>query len=180
MAGHGHDDLHLGDVAPLDVKVLTVSDGVVHGVREDRSGAALVNRCEAEGWTVVDTAVTADGTEAVAEAIRALAIGFHGLVVTAGGTGFGPRDQTPEGTLAVLDRQAPGLAEAMRLANPLGRLSRGVAGTCGTTLVLNTPGSSKGCVECLEAVVDVVPHAVSLLVDNSDPHPSGEGSGTGG
>ena len=180
MAGHGHDDLHLGDVAPLDVKVLTVSDGVVHGVREDRSGAALVDRCEAEGWTVVDTAVTADGTEAVAEAIRALAIGFHGLVVTTGGTCFGPRDQTPEGTLAVLDRQAPGLAEAMRLANPLGRLSRGVAGTCGTTLVLNTPGSSKGCVECLEAVVDVVPHAVRLLVDNADPHPSGEGSGTGG
>ena len=108
MAGHGHDDLHLGDVAPLDVKVLTVSDGVVHGVREDRSGAALVDRCEAEGWTVVDTAVTADGTEAVAEAIRVLAIGFHGLVVTTGGTGFGPRDQTPEGTLAVLDRQAPG------------------------------------------------------------------------
>jgi len=109
-----------------------------------------------------------------------LAIGFHGLVVTTGGTGFGPRDQTPEGTLAVLDRQAPGLAEAMRLANPLGRLSRGVAGTCGTALVLNTPGSSKGCVECLEAVVDVVPHAVRLLVDNADPHPSGEGSGTGG
>lgn len=180
MAGHGHDDLHLADVAPLDVKVLTVSDGVVHGVREDRSGAALVDRCEAEGWTVVDTAVTADGTEAVAEAIRALAVRFHGLVVTTGGTGFGPRDQTPEGTLAVLDRQAPGLAEAMRLANPLGRLSRGVAGTCGTALVLNTPGSSKGCVECLEAVVDVVPHAVRLLVDNADPHPSGEGSSTGG
>ena len=180
MAGHGHDDLHLGDVAPLDVKVLTVSDGVVHGVREDRSGAALVDRCEAEGWTVVDTAVTADGTEAVAEAIRSLAVGFHGLVVTTGGTGFGPRDQTPEGTLAVLDRQAPGLAEAMRLANPLGRLSRGLAGTCGTALVLNTPGSSKGCVECLEAVVDVVPHAVRLLVDNADPHPSGEGSSTGG
>ena len=65
----------------------------------------------------------------------------------------------------------PGLAEAMRLVNPLGRLSRGAAGTVGTTLVLNTPGSSSGCVECLEAVIDVVPHAVRLLVDNADPHP---------
>ena len=179
MAEAGHDGFHHGSGVPLDVKVLTVSDGVVHGVREDRSGAALVACCEAEGWTVVETAVTADGVDAVAEAIRALADGFHGLVVTTGGTGFGPRDQTPEGTLAVLDRQAPGLAEAMRLVNPLGRLSRGVAGTCGTSLVLNTPGSSKGCVECLGAVVDVVPHAVRLLVDNADPHPSGEGSGAG-
>ena len=68
----------------------------------------------------------------------------------------------------------------MRLVNPLGRLSRGVAGTIGCALVLNTPGSSKGSVECLEAVSDVVPHAVRLLVDNADPHPSGEGSGTGG
>ena len=179
MAETGHEGSHHGGGVPLDVKVLTVSDGVVHGVREDRSGAALVALCEAEGWTVVGTAVTADGADAVAEAIRALADGFHGLVVTTGGTGFGPRDQTPEGPLAVLDRQAPGLAEAMRLVNPLGRLSRGVAGTCGTSLVLNTPGSAKGCVECLGAVVDVVPHAVRLLVDNADPHPSGEGSGAG-
>jgi len=176
MAGHHHGSDH---GPPLAVKILTVSDGVVHGVREDRSGAALVERCESQGWTVVEAAVTADGTDEVAAVLRRLADGFHGLVVTTGGTGFGPRDRTPEGTLAVLDRQAPGLAEAMRLVNPLGRLSRGVAGTIGTTLVLNTPGSSKGCVECLEAVVDVVPHAVRLLVDNADPHPSGEGSGFG-
>ena len=125
------------------------------------------------------TGVAADGVDAVAGAIRALVDGFHGLVVTTGGTGFGPRDHTPEGTLAVLERQAPGLAEAMRLVNPLGRLSRGVAGTSGTSLILNTPGSSKGCVECLGAVMDVVAHAVRLLVDNADPHPSGEGSGAG-
>ena len=102
-----------------------------------------------------------------------LADGFHGLIVTTGGTGFGPRDATPEGTKAVLDREAPGLAEAMRLVNPLGRLSRGTAGTLGTALVLNTPGSSKGCVETFDAVIDVVGHAVRLLVDNYDPHPHG-------
>jgi|TARA_B100001079_G_scaffold74322_2_gene63960 molybdenum cofactor synthesis domain-containing protein len=155
----------------MQVKVLTVSDGVVHGIREDRSGAALAGRVRDEGWVLAGQAVCADGVDEVAGALRALADGFHGLVVTTGGTGFGPRDLTPEGTRAVIDREAPGLAEAMRLVNPLGRLSRGIAGTIGTTLIVNTPGSSVGCIECLEAVVDVVPHAVRLLVDNADPHP---------
>ena len=168
-----------GDMEPpiLMAKVLTVSDGVVRGTRDDLSGAALVERMAAEGWTVVEQAVVRDGTEEVASSLLGLAEWFHGLVVTTGGTGFGPRDRTPEGTRSVIDREAPGLAEAMRLANPLGRLSRGVAGTIGRALVLNTPGSSKGCIECLEAVIDVVPHAVRLLVDNDDQHPSGEGSG---
>jgi molybdenum cofactor synthesis domain-containing protein len=155
----------------MAAKVLTVSDGVVHGTREDLSGAALEARMSDEGWTIIERAVCTDGVESVASTISRLAEGFHGVIVTTGGTGFGPRDLTPEGTRVVLDREAPGLAEAMRLANPLGRLSRGVAGTVGTTLVLNTPGSRRGCVECLEAVVDVVPHAVRLLVDNADPHP---------
>lgn len=157
--------------APLQAKVLTVSDGVVHGTREDRSGEALEVALTRAGWEVVERRAVADGQDSVAAALRELATGFHGLLVTTGGTGFGPRDRTPEGTLAVLDRQAPGLAEAMRHVNPLGRLSRGVAGTIGTALVLNTPGSARGCVECLEAVIDVVPHAVRLLVDNADPHP---------
>jgi len=104
-----------------------------------------------------------------------LAHGFRGVIVTTGGTGFGPRDLTPEGTLAAIEREAPGLSEAMRLVNPLGRLSRGVCGTLGEALVLNTPGSTKGCVEMFDAVADVVPHAVRLLVDNSDPHPHPEG-----
>ena len=176
MTGHDHERASAPDGGVLLVKVLTVSDGVVHGAREDQSGAALVALCGERGWRVVDTMVTADGTDEVAATLRRLADGFHGLIVTTGGTGFGPRDQTPEGTLAVLDRQAPGLAEAMRLVNPLGRLSRGVAGTLGTSLILNTPGSDRGCVECLEAVADVVPHAVRLMVDNADSHPSGEGS----
>jgi len=174
MTGHDYERAPAPDGDLLSVRVLTVSDGVVHGVREDRSAAALVALCGERGWHVVDTTVIADGADEVAATLRRLADGFHGLIVTTGGTGFGPRDQTPEGTLAVLDRQAPGLAEAMRLVNPLGRLSRGMAGTLGTSLIVNTPGSAQGCVECLEAVADVVPHAVRLMVDNADPHPSGE------
>lgn len=150
-------------------KVLTVSDGVVAGTRDDRSGAALEERLGAAGFDVVERRVSADGTEAVAGALSDLADRFVGLVVTTGGTGFGPRDLTPEGTRAVLDREAPGLAEAMRLVSPLGRLSRAVAGTVGGALVLNTPGSSTGAVECLEAVLDVVPHALDLLAGGR-PH----------
>ncbi|MCQ3806215.1 MAG: MogA/MoaB family molybdenum cofactor biosynthesis protein [Acidimicrobiaceae bacterium] len=168
---HGHRHGHGAAEAPLRAKVLTVSDGVVHGTRQDRSGEALETRLNAAGWTVAQRTVTADGERPVAETLTRLAQGFHGLIVTTGGTGFGPRDQTPEGTRAVIDREAPGLAEVMRLVNPLGRLSRGVAGTLGTALILNTPGSSKGCIETVEAVLDVLPHAVRLLVDNADPHP---------
>jgi molybdopterin adenylyltransferase len=152
-------------------KVITVSDGVFHGAREDRSGVALRECLEAHGWTVTHSVVVADGVESVSAALRLLADEFAGVIVTTGGTGFGPRDLTPEGTLAVLERQAPGLAEAMRLANPpLGRLSRGVAGTLGKVVVINTPGSPKGCVECLEAVIDVLPHAVSLMTGETTLH----------
>ncbi len=155
----------------MEAKVLTVSDGVVAGTRNDASGDALDRYLGAAGWAVVERSVTADGAELVAGELRRLASGFNGLIVTTGGTGFGPRDFTPEGTRTVLDREAPGMAEAMRLVNPLGRLSRAVAGTCGQALILNTPGSSRGSVETLEAVIGVVGHAVRLLVDNYDPHP---------
>jgi len=156
----------------LQAKVLTVSDGVVGGARDDRSGAALVDRLTAAGYDVVDRQVVADGTDSVAGALRRLTLGFAGLVVTTGGTGFGPRDLTPEGTAAVLDRNAPGLAESMRLVNPdKGRLSRGVAGTVGTALVLNTPGSTGGAIECLEAVLDILPHALELLAGHPTEHP---------
>ena len=153
----------------IPAKVITVSDGVAEGTREDRSGAALEARLSAAGFDVVERIVTEDGVDAVAGALRAACDGFAGLVVTTGGTGFGPRDLTPEGTLAVLDRQAPGMAEAMRLASPLGRLSRAVAGTLGPCLVLNAPGSTRGCIETLEAVLDVVPHALDLLAGER-PH----------
>lgn len=153
----------------LRAKVITVSDGVVEGVREDRSGAALEQLLTSAGFESVERLVIADGVESVADALRAACAGFAGLVVTTGGTGFGPRDLTPEGTATMLERQAPGLAEAMRLVSPLGRLSRGLAGTVGEALVLNTPGSTAGCVECLDAVLDVVPHALDLLAGGR-PH----------
>lgn len=149
-------------------KVLTVSDGVVAGTREDRSGVALTERLVAAGFEVRDHRVVGDGIEAVAAGLEAMCGQFAGLVVTTGGTGFGPRDLTPEGTRAVLEREAPGLAEAMRLVNPLGRLSRGIAGTRGTAIVVNTPGSPAGAVECLEAVLDVVPHALRLLAGHRE------------
>jgi molybdenum cofactor synthesis domain-containing protein len=156
--------------ADLRAKVLTVSDGVIHGTREDRSGAALVERLSAAGYEVMDRRVVADGVENVSAALVEMADGFAGLIVSTGGTGFAPRDLTPEGTRAVIDREAPGLAEAMRLVSPLGRLSRGIAGVRGRTIVLNTPGSPSGCVEQLEAVLDVLPHALRLLADAPTTH----------
>jgi molybdenum cofactor synthesis domain-containing protein len=154
-------------------KVLTVSDGVVAGTREDRSGQQLVDRLVAEGFEVVDHRIVADGVEAVAGAVADMTAGFTGLLITTGGTGFGPRDLTPEGTWKVLERQAAGLAEAMRLANPSkGRLSRGLAGTVGQCLVLNTPGSSAGAIEFLEAVLDILPHALDLLAGRPTGHPA--------
>jgi molybdenum cofactor synthesis domain-containing protein len=141
----------------------------VEGTREDRSGAALAEHLEGAGFDVVERMVVADGVESVRDALLAAVHDFGGLVVTTGGTGFGPRDLTPEGTRAAIERDAPGLAEAMRLVSPLGRLSRGMAGTIGAALVLNTPGSTTGCVECVDAVLDVVPHALELLAGGR-PH----------
>lgn len=154
----------------LPAKVLTVSDGVVHGTRDDLSGAALADALERAGFAVVERALTSDGVDEVADALRRLTTGFAGLVVTTGGTGFAPRDQTPEGTRRVIEREAPGLAEAMRLVNPLGRLSRGVVGVVGSCIVCNTPGSPKGCVEQIEAIVDVLPHALRLLAETPTAH----------
>ena len=157
----------MSDDSPLYAKVLTVSDGVHHGVRDDTGGRGLAAHLAANGFEVVDHQVSQDGHEAVAAALTAMSDGFAGLIVTTGGTGFGPRDQTPEGTLAVLERDAPGLAEAMRLVSPFGRLSRGVAGVRGRTIICNTPGSPTGTIEQIDAVLDVLPHALRLL--HSDP-----------
>jgi len=157
-------------VSAVGAKVLTVSDGVIHGTRDDASGRALVAQLAAAGYDVVDHQVTADGAENVAAALRSLADGFSGVIVSTGGTGFAPRDQTPEGTRLVIERDAPGLAEAMRLISPLGRLSRGVAGIRGQAIICNTPGSPKGCVEQLGAIIDILPHAVRLLADAPTEH----------
>jgi molybdenum cofactor synthesis domain-containing protein len=161
-------------VTGLAAKVLTVSDGVIAGTREDRSGALLAERLAGAGYEVVDRRAVADGEDSVAAALQDMTAGFAGLLVTTGGTGFGARDLTPEGTRAVVEREAPGLAEAMRLSNPAkGRLSRGMAGTVGRCLVLNTPGSSAGAVECLDAVLDILPHALDLLADRPTRPPAG-------
>ena len=124
---------------------------------------------EGAGFTVDRHEASSDGREEVATALRALTDGFAGLVVTTGGTGFAPRDLTPEATRDVIEREAPGLAEAMRAVNPAGRLSRSVAGTVGTAIVVNVPGSVAGATECLEAVLDVIPHALDLLT-GGHPH----------
>jgi len=116
---------------PTLAKILTVSDGVVYGTREDRSGATLEAHLASVGYEVVERALTEDGSDAVRDKVVELAASFNGVIVTTGGTGFGPRDLTPEGTRAAIEREAPGLAEAMRLVNPLGRLSRGICGTIG-------------------------------------------------
>ncbi len=147
----------------LQAKVLTVSDGVFHGARDDTGGRGLAEHLRANGFEVVDHQVTEDGAEAVAARLTEMSDGFAGLIVTTGGTGFAPRDQTPEGTRAVIEREAPGLAEAMRLVSPHGRLSRGIAGIRGQAIICNTPGSPKGTIEQIDAVVDTLPHALRLL-----------------
>lgn len=153
----------------LKAKILTVSDGVAAGTRQDKSGEAVAELLTRSGFEVVERKTIPDGAGEVAAALEVMTSGYSGLVVTTGGTGFGPRDETPEGSMMVIDREAPGLAEAMRLVNPLGRLSRARAGSRGSALVCNLPGSSSGAVECLGAILEVVPHALDLL-GGGHPH----------
>jgi len=134
----------------LQAKVLVVSDGVHEGTREDRAGPTVAARLEDAGWAVVDHRVTADGIDEVAFALRELVAGFSGVVLTTGGTGFGPRDLTPEGTRIVVDREAPGLAEAMRRVSdapgkPFGMLSRGVCPVRATARSNASRSSSPRC-----------------------------------
>lgn len=160
----------MSDESALLAKVLTVSDGVFHGARDDTGGRGLADHLAASGFEVVDHQVTHDGADAVAEKLTEMSDGFAGLIVTTGGTGFAPRDQTPEGTRNVIERDAPGLAEAMRLVSPFGRLSRGVAGIRGGAVICNTPGSPKGTIEQIDAVIDVLPHALRLLASDPTEH----------
>jgi molybdopterin adenylyltransferase len=158
----------------LAAKVLTVSDGVAGGTRDDISGRALVEALTAAGYDVTTHRVVSDGVDTVAEALADLANGFAGLIVTTGGTGFGPRDLTPEGTRSVLEREAPGIVEAIRRAGDeggrgFGMLSRGVAGSRGQALICNLPGSSSGAREGLEILLRVAPHALDLL-GGGHPH----------
>ena len=153
--------------------VLTVSDGVHHGTREDRSGDALAELLAGEGFAV-ERRVVADETDAISAAIVALADG-HDLVLTTGGTGFTPRDVTPEATRSVLDREAPGIAEAIRAdartRTPHALLSRGLAGLRGATLIVNLPGSPGGCRDGFAVLRPALVHGIELAAgDQSSQH----------
>ena len=150
-------------------KVLTVSTSVAAQTRDDGSGDALVALLTDAWFAVVDRIVIPDGEEDVARALIHMSDGFSGLIVTTGGTGFSPTDQTPEGTTRVLERLAPGIAEAMRATNPLGRLSRGSAGTRGDALIINLPGSPRAVQEQFAAVGDVLEHVLDLMTGGR-PH----------
>ncbi len=159
----------------MRVAIVTVSDGVSRGLREDLSGATIREMVEAAGGTVVAHRVVPDERPQIAEVLRHLAdSGQVDVILTTGGTGLAPRDVTPEATRDVLDKEAPGLAEAMRLEGlrhtPRAMLSRATAGVRGRTLIVNLPGSPKGVRESLGVVLPQLPHAVALLRDEPSGH----------
>lgn len=147
--------------------VITVSDGVFHGKREDRSGPALVAILRGGGFEVSGPEVVPDEVEVITDAVETAITRGADVVVTTGGTGLGPRDVTPQATAALIAYEVPGIAEEMRRAGgastPMAALSRAMAGVRGRTLIINVPGSAKGATESLEAVMPIVGHAVQLL-----------------
>jgi molybdenum cofactor synthesis domain-containing protein len=152
----------------IKLAVVTVSDSVVAGTREDLSGPALRERAHALGWVVSAMERTPDESEAIAAILRRLAdSGEVAVILTTGGTGVAPRDITPEATRGVIEREIPGLGELMRNEGlkftPTAVLSRGLAGVRGRTLIVNLPGSPKGAVESLDAIAKLVPHIVDLM-----------------
>ena len=153
--------------------ILTLSDRSSRGERADSSGPALARLIEAENWSVVKQALLPDNESAIRTILSEWVDGGEvDIILTTGGTGFAPRDVTPEATRAVMDREAPGLAEAMRAASlkitPHAMLSRIVAAIRKRTLIINLPGSPKGAVENLQVVLSVLPHAVQLLQENPE------------
>ncbi len=155
--------------------ILTASDRSARGERPDASGPALADRVRAEGWSVVQMAILPDDRSVLAETMRQWAdSSLLDVILVTGGTGFAPRDVTPEATRDVIEKEAPGLAEAMRAASlsitPHAMLSRLVAGIRGRTLILDLPGSPKGAVENLQVVLPVLEHAIHLLRDEDAGH----------
>jgi molybdenum cofactor synthesis domain-containing protein len=157
--------------------VLTISDSVSAGTRADRSGPAVRERLEQLGWSVSVMEAIPDETSEIAARLATLADGGQvSAIFTTGGTGVAPRDVTPEATRAVIDREIPGLGELMRAsgrqATPLAVLSRSLAGTRGRVLIVNLPGSPKGAVESLDAIVELVPHVLELLRGRTEHTPA--------
>ena len=147
--------------------VITVSDGVFHGTREDKSGPALISLLRRGDFEVGDPEIVPDEVGPISDAIEtAITLGAD-VVVTTGGTGLGPRDVTPQATAALIEYEVPGIAEEMRrvgvASTPMAALSRAMAGVRGQTLIINVPGSVKGATESLEAVMPMLGHAVKLL-----------------
>jgi molybdopterin adenylyltransferase len=153
--------------------VLTVSDGVVAGTRDDRSGDILEERLRAAGFELAARRVVADERVEIAAALRDLAAAAD-LVLSTGGTGFAPRDVTPEATAEVVERPTPGLDEHMRAVSiavgPHGMLSRGRSGICGSSLIVNMPGSPKACAELFDAIAPALEHGLRLLLDLPTAH----------
>ena len=152
--------------------ILTISDRSSRGERADSSGPALAQLIQDQGWSVVKQGLLPDDEASIREMLTIWSDSREiDVILTTGGTGFSPRDVTPEATRAVIDRDAPGLAEAMRAASfkvtPHAMLSRIVTGIRGKTLIVNLPGSPKGAVENLQVVLPVLPHAIQLLQENS-------------
>jgi molybdopterin adenylyltransferase len=152
----------------MRVAVVTVSDSVSRGERQDRSGPGVAERCRALGWQVISCEAVSDDRKALENRLAALADSASvDVVLTTGGTGVGPRDTTPEATATVCTKILPGLGELMREKgrekNPRAVLSRAVAGVCKRALIVNLPGSPRGAVESLDAVADLLPHAVEVL-----------------
>jgi len=152
----------------MRITILTISDSVSRGEREDLSGPALVNRCRQLGWEVTSALRCSDDPALLRSQLRAVCDSGHtDLLLTTGGTGLGPRDNTPETTLDVADRTIPGLAEEIRRKGvektPTAVLSRGVAVIRHKTLIINLPGSPRGAVESLDAVAHLLPHAIEVL-----------------
>ena len=149
----------------IRARVITCSDAASRGEREDKSGPAVRELLAANGYQVEEIVVVPDEIEAIAKAIRTTEAR---LIVTTGGTGIAARDVTPEATWKVCERVIPGFGEVMRATHPMGPLSRAQAATRGTALVVNLPGSVKGAVETLQAVMHLIPHALELLAGNTN------------
>ena len=157
--------------------VLTVSTSGFHGRREDTSGQAIQELLAPPDYQLVQYEVVPDDVDTIAEMLRRWADQDRvDLVVTTGGTGLAPSDVTPEACLSVIERQVPGLAEAMRAQTlkktPMAMLSRSVAGVRGSTLMVTLPGSPRGVRECLEVIMPVLPHALELLKEQAEGHPT--------